>query len=451
MFNSAIIEVVIGLVFVYSLLAILVTQINIVISNVFNLRARHLKNAIRDLIIDPTTQARFLTHPLIALVKRPLDPARPLSAQGAERVIESGTSSDVTWIAPGVFSDVLVDLVSAQAQGAADLYAPLLRVANTVLDPAQNAQLQQLVRHAQTQNAGIDALHQFVAGLSDAADRQALAQPLSEIEAKLHQFGTESGPLIALFQGLRNVENPEFQRALDTLLATARSVEEARLRLETWFDKSMEQVTDTYRRMMQYISLGVGLALAILLNVDTLQLGRTLWDDPAIRETLVIAADTARASGDLQRQIDAASAGLAEATPAPPISNQPDLSSGADFAPSLTPAPTPTDTERRQALLELGESATATAVTIESILSLRLPIGWYYTPVEPQMAQALGFDPFSDPRNLWNLWPTNNPANWLALVIKKLVGIALTTIAVSQGAPFWFDLMNRIARGGRSS
>src|SRR5690606_2652645 len=265
----------------------------------------------------PTIQARFLTHPLIALVKRPLDPNRPLSAQGAERVVESGTSSEVTWIAPSVFADVMVDLISAQAAQAENLYAPLLRIGATVLDPVQQAQLQPIVRQIQTQSAGMDALHQFVAALPDASDRQALAQALADLEAKLLEFGAESGPLITLLQGMRNVESPEFQRALDTLLKNARNIEEARLRLETWFDKSMEQVTETYRRLMQYISLGVGLALAILLNVDTLQLARTLWDDPAIRETLVIAADSALTTGELARQIEAATTGLAEATPAP--------------------------------------------------------------------------------------------------------------------------------------
>ncbi|MFO7321395.1 MAG: hypothetical protein DIU68_006675 [Chloroflexota bacterium] len=453
MFNSAILEVVLGLIFVYSLLAILVTQINIVISNIFNLRARHLKNAVRELILDPTIQARFLTHPLIALVKRPLDPNRPLSAQGAERVVESGTSSEVTWIAPSVFADVMVDLISAQAAQAENLYAPLLRIGATVLDPVQQAQLQQIVRQIQTQNAGMDALHQFVAALPDASDRQALAQALADLEAKLLEFGAESGPLITLLQGMRNVESPEFQRALDTLLKTARNIEEARLRLETWFDKSMEQVTETYRRLMQYISLGVGLALAILLNVDTLQLARTLWDDPAIRETLVIAADSALTTGELARQIEAATTGLAEATPAPtqvlPDPNDP--GGAADFIPDLTPQPAPTLEDQREALLDLGESAATTALTIENLLSLRLPIGWHYTIVEETAPLALGADPLTDTRNLWNYIPTNNPANWLGLFFRKLIGIALTTIAVSQGAPFWFDLMNRIARGGRSS
>lgn len=427
MLDSTIIEVVIGLVFVYSLLSILVTQINTVISNVLNLRARHLKAAIRDLITDPTTQARFMTHPLIALVRRPLSPDRPLSAQGAEKVVESETSQ-VTWIDSEVFAGVLTDLVSAQATGDRDVYAPLLRVANTVLDPAQKAQANALVRRLQTGAAHFEDLLSFITALPDAADRQAMLQALNDVEAALQEYGTESNPLINLYRGLRNIENEEFQRALDTIVNTAESIDDARERLAQWFDKSMEQVTDSYKRRIQLISIGVGLLLAVVLNIDTLQLAQTLWNDPTLRQTVVIAADTARTSGALQSQIEQSA-------------------TAAQIAAETTPEPL---TDQQQALLDLGESAADTAVSIETVLALRLPIGWYVTEASQDAHLAAGVDPLADPRNAWNYWPGNNPG-WFGLLLKKLIGLALTTIAVSQGAPFWFDLMNRITQGRRTS
>lgn len=447
MLDSPILEVALGLIFVYSLLAILVTQINTVITNVFNLRARHLKAAVRDLITDPTTQARFMTHPLIALVKRPLSPDRPLSAQGAESIVESGTS-DVTWIEPTVFADVMTDLVTTQATTETDVYAPLLRVANTVLDPAQKVQMSALVRRIQAGTALFEDLIVFVNNLPDIADRQALLQPLNDIEMAMLDYGTDSQPLMNLYRGLRNIQNAEFQRALDTVLKTAKSIEEANERLAQWFDKSMNQVTDTYRRKLQIISLLVGLLLAVLLNIDTLQLAQTLWDDPTLRQTLVIAADAARNSGSLQQQIDSANAAQAAAQTAQPTPAANALPQG-DFVPSAeATAQPPTDTQ--EALLDLGESAADTAASIESLLALRLPIGWHFTQVESNTQNILGGNPLSDPRNAWNLLPGNNP-DWFGLLFRKIIGIILTTIAVSQGAPFWFDLMNRIAHGGRSS
>jgi hypothetical protein len=57
----------------------------------------------------------------------------------------------------------------------------------------------------------------------------------------------------------------------------------------------------------------------------------------------------------------------------------------------------------------------------QTFLELQFPIGWSADP--------------SDPRRV----PTDAPA-WLA----KIVGLLLTTIAISQGAPFWFDLLSKL-------
>ena len=51
-------------------------------------------------------------------------------------------------------------------------------------------------------------------------------------------------------------------------------------------------------------------------------------------------------------------------------------------------------------------------------------------------------------RNLWEYSPVNNPDGFFGLLILKLVGLLITTIALTQGAPFWFDLLRRLTRGG---
>ena len=54
---QGIIQVAIGMIFVYSLLSILVTTLNTVITNVLRWRAKHLKAALESLITDPEVQA----------------------------------------------------------------------------------------------------------------------------------------------------------------------------------------------------------------------------------------------------------------------------------------------------------------------------------------------------------------------------------------------------------
>ena len=41
----------------------------------------------------------------------------------------------------------------------------------------------------------------------------------------------------------------------------------------------------------------------------------------------------------------------------------------------------------------------------------------------------------SDPRT----WPSNDGWRW----VTKIVGLLLTVLAISLGAPFWFDLLNK--------
>jgi len=74
---------------------------------------------------------------------------------------------------------------------------------------------------------------------------------------------------------------------------------------------------------------------------------------------------------------------------------------------------------------------------------LSLPIGWTFYKVSDSARDSIAA---SDPNNLWNYLPENNPEGWLALLAAKLLGIAATVIAAAQGAPFWFGIVNRILR-----
>jgi hypothetical protein len=59
---------------------------------------------------------------------------------------------------------------------------------------------------------------------------------------------------------------------------------------------------------------------------------------------------------------------------------------------------------------------------LEEVKELNLPLGWSSA------------DPLRD--------PASGLAGWLL----KLLGLAVTVLALSLGAPFWFDLLSRVAR-----
>lgn len=70
MLNSTILEVIIGLVFLYLIFSLLATFVNEIISTFFKLRANHLKNSIKHMLDNDTEEGKklfkeFYDHPLI--------------------------------------------------------------------------------------------------------------------------------------------------------------------------------------------------------------------------------------------------------------------------------------------------------------------------------------------------------------------------------------------------
>jgi len=65
MFGSTIIDVAIGLIFIYFLLSMIASHINEFIAAIFNWRAKDLGNGIRNLLGDPDLAAQVWNHPLV--------------------------------------------------------------------------------------------------------------------------------------------------------------------------------------------------------------------------------------------------------------------------------------------------------------------------------------------------------------------------------------------------
>ena len=128
----------------------------------------------------------------------------------------------------------------------------------------------------------------------------------------------------------------------------------------------MERVSGWYRRLTQAMLLGLGVLLAVGLNVNAVTVAQRLWTDAPLRAAVV---------EQVQR---------AERLPA-----------GRE--------------ETVEDALRSVESG------LKSLGALSLPIGWT---------------------------DEARPSTWYGAV----AGWILTAIAIAMGAPFWFDLLGRVAR-----
>jgi hypothetical protein len=172
--------------------------------------------------------------------------------------------------------------------------------------------------------------------------------------------------------------------SLDALLrAAGGDTEKWRTGIMQWYDAGMDRATGWYKRQTQGVLFGLGLILAIGMNVNSATLLQHLATNDALRQTLVGQAEAQVAAGSPQR---------------------PD---------------TCTETPSTECVKALGAS----------VQGLGLPIGWGaegwapWAPVFDEKAERF---------------------NRLGQAVLLAFGILATAFAMCLGAPFWFDLLNKV-------
>ena len=190
--------------------------------------------------------------------------------------------------------------------------------------------------------------------------------------------------------------------------------------IETWFNDSMERVSGWYKRRTQLFLLIWAMVVTIATNADTLVIAKALWRDPALRQALV-----ERAEGYMAQQARPGGAPVTLAVDqAPP-------------PPALPPD--------QQAELDFVEASAQYDAALTDLAELQLPIGWDdpQPPAEGDFSLRLVTDTATDD---WpgRIWETGGFERWRQAADQHAVGWLLTILAVSMGAPFWFDTLNRI-------
>jgi hypothetical protein len=267
MFGSTILDVAIGIIFIYLLVSLVISAINELIAAKLKSRATNLSQGIQALLQDPSQAgwvAKVYQHPLIQSLSPP--------------------NSKPSYIPSRTFALALLDLVApATTDG---------------------------------------------------------KRTLADLKA-----------------GMANLPEP-LQKTLTNLLDEAQhDVERLKTQIEIWFNNGMDRASGWYKRKTQWIQFFIGLTLVILLNIDSVHIGRSLF-----------------------------------------AVNSPMRASLVESAKSFAAQPGGTNKPMKD--------------VVDAISSASLPIGWSEFPKPDQ-------------------WPT------------MVVGWLITAFAVSLGAPFWFDLLNK--------
>jgi hypothetical protein len=96
---------------------------------------------------------------------------------------------------------------------------------------------------------------------------------------------------------------PDVGKSLNTLIfgleeklnQSEAAAAEARHRVEGWFNDAMDRLSGAYRRKIQLYAIIIGLALAVLLNADSVAIVNKLWNDPLVRDIVAKQAEAVQA------------------------------------------------------------------------------------------------------------------------------------------------------------
>lgn len=217
------------------------------------------------------------------------------------------------------------------------------------------------------------------------------------------------------------IHNPLVRRVVLSALDNARGdIDIAILNVQAWYDSAMDRVSGWYKRETQHIVFWLGLILAIVLNVDTIALVRHLATSEAARNALVTQATGAAGDPSLRGTTSplASKTSSASSSPAGAAASGGGTTEGAGAA-----ASNPDDRVR-----ELRGRLDA----------LGLPIGWgEVRPASPRRDGCVAASPTSG--YFCDVWPYG-----FSLLLASILGWLLTAFAISFGAPFWFDLLNKL-------
>ncbi len=207
-------------------------------------------------------------------------------------------------------------------------------------------------------------------------------------------------------QSLNNASLPSGVRdILASALTTGKSDMTAlRNELASWFDTAMDRLSGEYKRQIRWISFGVGLVLAVLLNVDSFDVAKSLWKDQGLRQQLAGAAETYLQQNPASCPVPTSVATPDASAPAQPDTVAQEVASGLNC--------------------QLGKMNDALDQ------ARPFPIGWNTDPVSAGHKASAS-------RHLSAVF--SGPGHFFA----KVFGWLFTAVALSLGAPFWFDTLSK--------
>lgn len=456
---GVIIEVAIGLIFVWIVLSLTIIQIQEWITTKLDKRARDLEDAIHEMLANPNLKSQFYDHPVIRGLtsKKRKEPSR-VPAWLYRYPILRGFTKEIrkfpSYIPSQQFSLAMFDIVMTAGTESSLIQQGLLKIRDDLendrkLSPQQAVIVElnlliELARSAAATEAGTAFTKRTLQLLKEKTEEFALKYPALRplITTALEEAGRRKQEIEELlkdkdaprgrdaFTDLRrgiaalSVISPEVNQTLNALLLNLEEyvgereskLAKARQSVEEWFDDSMDRVSGVYKRYAQSLALVIGFMTALLLNVDSISLTFYLWREPSVRSVL---ADKAE-----EFDLDFAGQGANPQSDALQAFRDQFLGLKLPVGWSLK--------DQNDALFNPPAGTTGTTTTAGCKI---FPTSNDYFGISFSENNLMGF--------LRNKCLMPSQPDRSTNLFVKLLGIIITALAARLGAPFWFDVLKR--------
>ncbi|MEH2349060.1 MAG: hypothetical protein V7K55_13805 [Nostoc sp.] len=363
-----VVDITLGLVFIYLILSLLASEIQELITTLLQWRAKHLKLSI-------------------------------------ELLLSGGSETDKSDIINAIklvqilYNDPLINTLNQQTKGKVEKhfrrltrnpdekvlekesgpsYLPSETFAITLLDTLKIPQLINYVKHPSEETR--TNLHLILASYKEL--KKGINDPTSASYTKIQEV---YGDIDQKFVDFINNELPDevpdslikslaviAQRSRIKVGDLTEEINQFKNEVETWFDRSMDRASGVYKRNAKGVAILIGISVAFLTNTDTFHLVKRLSEDSVIRSTIAQSAS---------QRID--------------YINDP--------------------AARRDIEKLLGNAS--------------IPIGWQNINQQFELLDTT---------------KSNLVYIRISQVIKLICGWVVSGFAIAMGAPFWFDILNKV-------
>lgn len=288
---SLTIDVAISLIFVYVLTSLLASTVNEMIAGVLGLRGVYLTKAIEEMTSLGTNNqfgwgslggwlaAVWQRKPAVSAAVDKAAVAARLAAEHAAGMVGATAASVAAEVraVPGFnllvgLDDILDD--AAAAAGASP--QTMLKLVRSIGDIAN---LQG---------------HPLLVGTPSGLPSYVPARDFAAALLGVLQDGSADPAFDQARAMIDKLPNGDLKTTLQSFIsAGATDIDKLRTRIENWFDDAMERLSGIYKRFSQWMMLFLGLVVAVCMNIDSVHMVRTLWNEPALSHAIADGATEA--------------------------------------------------------------------------------------------------------------------------------------------------------------